>query len=93
MLDSAYRLSLQLKKAKILWSHIKHFWILAGVKKCRTLIGLRKKAFSGWPTIFLGWHNKTEVSASFFFLLWRLLSESEYFINIYGFIYETEKKK
>ena len=75
MLDSAYRLSLQLKKAKILWSYIKHFWILAGAKKCRTLIGLCKKAFSGWPTIFLGWRNKTEVSASFFFLLWRLLKK------------------
>ena len=30
------------KKAKIFWSYIKHVWILAGVRKCRILIGLCK---------------------------------------------------
>ena len=30
------------KKAKIFWSYVKHFWILAGVRKCRILIGLSK---------------------------------------------------
>ena len=28
------------KKAKLFWSYLKHFWILAGVKKRRILIGL-----------------------------------------------------
>ena len=39
------RLSLQLfidKKAKIFWSYVKHFWILAGVRKCIILTGLCK---------------------------------------------------
>ena len=34
MWDSACRWFI-VKKAKIFWSYVKHFWILAGVKKCR----------------------------------------------------------
>ena len=30
------------KRAKLFWSYVKHFWILAGVTKCRILIGLCK---------------------------------------------------
>ena len=30
------------KKANIFWRYVKHFWILAGVRKCRILIGLCK---------------------------------------------------
>ena len=30
------------KKAKMFWSYVKHFWILAGVRKCRILTGLCK---------------------------------------------------
>ena len=41
MRDSACRWFI-VKKAKIFWSYVKHFWILAGVRKCRILIGLCK---------------------------------------------------
>ena len=41
MRDSAYRWFI-VKKAKIFWSYVKHSWILAGVTKCRILIGLWK---------------------------------------------------
>ena len=30
------------KKAKIFWSYVKHFWIFTGVRKCKILIGLWK---------------------------------------------------
>ena len=30
------------KKAKIFWIYVKHFWIFAGMGKCRILIGLCK---------------------------------------------------
>ena len=30
------------KKAKIFWSYVKHFWINAGVRKCKILIGVCK---------------------------------------------------
>ena len=29
-------------KANIFWNYVKYFWILAGVRKCRILIGLSK---------------------------------------------------
>ena len=31
-----------IKKAKVFWSYVKHFWILASVRKCRILISLCK---------------------------------------------------
>ena len=65
MRDSACRWFI-VKKAKIFWSYAKHFWIFAGVRKCRNLIGLCKWTFSNCPIIFLDWHNKTKLlSASF----------------------------
>ena len=46
--------------------YVKQFWILAGVRKCRILIGLCKEAFFNCPIIFLEWHNKMKlVPASF----------------------------
>ena len=48
------------KKEKIFWSYVKHFWIFAGVRKCRILIGLYKQTFLNC------------VRASFFFLPLRL---------------------
>ena len=41
MRDSACWWSI-VKKTKIFWSYVKHFWILEGVRKCRILIGLSK---------------------------------------------------
>ena len=54
------------KKAKIFWSYVKHFWIVAGMRKYRILTGLCKEAFLNCLTIFLNWYNKTKlVPASF----------------------------
>ena len=54
------------KKIKISSSYAKHFWILAGVRNCRNLIGLGKQAFLNCPIIFLDGHDKTKlVPASF----------------------------
>ena len=58
--DSACRWFI-IKKAKIFWSYVKHFWDLAGVRKYRILIGLCKKAFLNCPIMFLDWHNKTKL--------------------------------
>ena len=57
MRDSACRWCF-LKKAEILWSCVKHFWILAGTRTYRALICLCKQFFLICPTIFLAWHNK-----------------------------------
>ena len=65
MYDSACRWFI-VKKAKMFLSYVEHFWILAGVRKCKNLIGLCKQAFLNCPTTFLEWHNKTKlVPASF----------------------------
>ena len=65
MHDSACRWFI-VEKAKLFQSYVKHFWILAAVRKCNILIGLYKQAFLNCPTIFLNWHNKTKlVPASF----------------------------
>ena len=60
MPDSACRWFI-VKKAEIFWIYVKHFWILASVRKFWILIGLCKQAFLNL------------VSASFTFLLFRLL--------------------
>ena len=60
MRDSACRWFI-VKKTKIFQSYVRHFWILAGVRKCRNLIGLCKQAFLNCPTIFLECHNKTKL--------------------------------
>ena len=52
MRDSACRWFI-VKKAKIFLSYVKHFWILAGMRKCRILIGLWKQPFLHCPNIFL----------------------------------------
>ena len=39
MRDSACRWCI-VKKTKIFWSYLKHFWILPGVRNCRILIGI-----------------------------------------------------
>ena len=65
MCDSACRWFI-VKKTKIFWTHIKHFWIISGKRKSRILNGLCKKDFLNCPTIFLNWHKKTKLlSASF----------------------------
>ena len=54
------------KKAKIFWSYARLFWIVAGMRKYRILIGVCKWAFLNCATIFLNWYNKTKlVPASF----------------------------
>ena len=54
------------KKTKVFWCYIKHFWIFVGVRKYRILKVLCKLAFLIFPTIFINWHNKTKlVPASF----------------------------
>ena len=58
MRDSAFRWFI-VKKPKIFWSYVKHFWVLADVRKCRILIGVCNWAFLNCPTIFLDCHNKT----------------------------------
>ena len=39
---SACRWFIVKKKTQMFWSYVKHFWILAGVRKCTNLIGLCK---------------------------------------------------
>ena len=41
MCDSACRWFI-IKKTKLFWSYVKHFLILAGVRKCRILVDLCK---------------------------------------------------
>ena len=55
-----------IKKAEIFWSYVKHFWILASVRKCRMLIGLWKEDFCKFPTIFLDWNNKMKLAPASF---------------------------
>ena len=51
------------EKAKIFWSYVKQFWNLAGVRKCRILIGLCKSALL---ICMFSTDNKTKLlSASF----------------------------
>ena len=52
MRDSSCRWFI-VRKAKIFWSYVKHFWILAVVRKCKILISLCKQGFLNCPTIFL----------------------------------------
>ena len=73
MRDLSYRWFI-VKKVKIFWSYVIHFWILTGVRKCRILIGLWKWAFLNCPRLI---GRKNEVSASFFFLLLRFLMKKK----------------
>ena len=58
------------KKAKIFSSYVKHFWILAGVRNCRFLIGLCKQVFMKHLMIFPDRDNNTKlVPASFSYFL------------------------
>ena len=68
-----------IKKAKILRSYVKHFWIFAGVRKCRSLTGLCKWAFLNCPTIFLASHNKTKL-VPVFFLAFKTFNEKIRFL-------------
>ena len=63
------------KKAKIFWSYVNHFGILVGVRKYRILIVLCKKSFFELPNHISRLTSQNEVSASFFFLLLRLLEK------------------
>ena len=60
------------KQAEKFRSYVKHFWILADVRKCRILIGYANRFFelSNHISRLTQWNK---VSASFFFLLLRLL--------------------
>ena len=66
---------LLLKKLKIFWSYVKHFWIHSGVRKYRILIGLCNEAILNWSTIFLDWHNKTKLVQLLFLLLRPLMKK------------------
>ena len=60
MCDSAWRCFI-VKKVKIFWSYVKHFWIIADKRKGSILIALWKQAFLNCPSIFLNWHNKMKL--------------------------------
>ena len=73
------------KKAKIFRGYVKHFWILAGGRKWRILIGLWNYVF--WIAQPYFSNDIIKQSASFFFLLLRLslMKKIKFIIKCYCF--------
>ena len=65
------------KKAKIFWSYVEHFWILASVRKYRIAIGLYKQVSMNCRVIFINWENKMGFSATFLFLFFRIFKKKK----------------
>ena len=62
--DSASRWFI-VKKGKIFWSYVKNVWILVVWENVEPWMPYAKK-FLNCPTIFLDWHDKTQLVPAFF---------------------------
>ena len=61
------------KKAKIFWNYVKHFWIIAGDRKCRIWFIYDNKLFFNCPTILLNW----DIKKKFCFLAFKTFNEKK----------------